>query len=87
VLFLDLDRFKHVNDSMGHAAGDRTLRAAGARLRESMRDRHGRALSAADEFTVVLEDLAGIQQPSRAARRSVHGVRRAVCTWIPARKS
>ncbi|HZP66834.1 MAG TPA: EAL domain-containing protein [Rudaea sp.] len=57
VLFLDLDRFKHVNDSMGHATGDRVLKAVGALLRNSVRDSATVARLGGDEFTVVLEDV------------------------------
>ncbi|MDR3387368.1 MAG: EAL domain-containing protein [Rudaea sp.] len=57
VLFLDLDRFKHVNDSMGHATGDRVLKAVGALLRASVRDSATVARLGGDEFTVVLEDV------------------------------
>jgi len=57
VLFLDLDRFKHVNDSMGHATGDRVLKAVGALLRSSVRESATVARLGGDEFTVVLEDV------------------------------
>jgi len=69
VLFLDLDRFKHVNDSMGHAAGDRMLRAAGARLRACIAPTDTVARLGGDEFTVVLENLASAAQAEDVAQK------------------
>ena len=71
VLFLDLDRFKHVNDSMGHAVGDRMLKAAGARLRNVVRERDTVARLGGDEFTVVLEEIVDVRDAEEMAQRLI----------------
>ncbi|MGH2720447.1 MAG: putative bifunctional diguanylate cyclase/phosphodiesterase [Actinomycetota bacterium] len=57
VIFLDLDRFKLVNDSLGHDAGDRLLVAVAARLRSALRDSTTLARFGGDEFVALCEDL------------------------------
>ncbi|MFC3129701.1 putative bifunctional diguanylate cyclase/phosphodiesterase [Coralloluteibacterium stylophorae] len=67
VLFLDLDRFKDINDSLGHAAGDRILRSAAARLLETVGTSDTVARLGGDEFTVVIEDVADQEQAAQVA--------------------
>lgn len=71
LLFLDLDRFKDINDSLGHAAGDRILRAAAVRLQETVGAEHTVARLGGDEFTVVLENLETPEQAEEVARRLI----------------
>ncbi len=84
VLFLDLDRFKLVNDSMGHTAGDEILRAAARRVRTLLRDSDSAARLGGDEFTLLLAPLHDAGEAFQVAERihaslaqpfHVHGAR------------
>ncbi|HEX7369287.1 MAG TPA: EAL domain-containing protein [Rhodanobacteraceae bacterium] len=76
LLFLDLDRFKHINDSLGHSVGDRTLKSAGARLRQYVRETDIVARLGGDEFTVVLENLADVRGAEDMAQRLIQAFAR-----------
>jgi diguanylate cyclase (GGDEF)-like protein/PAS domain S-box-containing protein len=69
LLFLDLDRFKTVNDSLGHTVGDGLLIAIGGRLQAAMRPEDTIARLGGDEFAILVEDVSGPQQVLELAER------------------
>ena len=74
LLFLDLDLFKRVNDSLGHDAGDRLLRVAAERIRRSVREADMLFRMGGDEFTVLLEDVRGPEEAAMVAGRVLEGI-------------
>jgi diguanylate cyclase (GGDEF)-like protein/PAS domain S-box-containing protein len=78
VLYVDLDRFKAINDTLGHAAGDRFLRMVAPRLIEAVRETDTVARSGGDEFVIVLPDLASVRDAARSAERIIEAFGRPV---------
>jgi diguanylate cyclase (GGDEF)-like protein/PAS domain S-box-containing protein len=75
VLFMDLDGFKVVNDSLGHEAGDRLLVAVAGRLGGCLRPEDTLARFGGDEFVVLIEDVKGPEDAGRIAGRIVEELR------------
>ncbi len=71
VLFVDLDRFKRVNDSLGHQAGDEVLKVAASRLRDAVRDGDVVARFGGDEFVIVMPDIQSVAVTTKIAKRVV----------------
>jgi len=69
LLFLDLDRFKMINDSLGHHAGDKLLQAVSERLLANAREEDTVARLGGDEFTVILEDITNTEDATIVARK------------------
>lgn len=78
LLFIDLDRFKQVNESLGHRAGDELLKVVGERLRAVVRDDDTVARFSADEFVVLLDDVASEADVTDVARKIAGAIGRAI---------
>ncbi len=78
VMFLDLDQFKLVNDTLGHTVGDRLLQAIGSRLVHCVRAEDTVARMGGDEFTILLADLSDRRAASPVAQKVLEAVRHPV---------
>lgn len=72
VLYLDIDRFKVVNDAMGHSTGDRLLQRVAHRIQQVLRHEDILARLGGDEFAILQHDISGSESAAHLARRIVH---------------
>lgn len=72
LLFIDLDRFKGVNDSLGHVAGDELLQLVGERLKTCVREADTVARFGGDEFVIVLEDISKANDVAEIAKQILY---------------
>ncbi len=75
VLFLDLDRFKHTNDTLGHAIGDRLLQSVAERLRECVRNSDTVSRQGGDEFVILLSQVTQAQDAEIIAKKLLIALR------------
>lgn len=73
LVFIDLDRFKYINDTMGHAAGDELLQEVGRRLQQVVRVADTVARISGDEFVILLEDVDESVQPLMSLMEKIMG--------------
>lgn len=76
VLFIDFDRFKEINDSFGHDAGDQVLRDVAGRLRAALRDTDKIARMGGDEFYVLIENVVHERDVEAMAQKLLHAASR-----------
>ena len=75
ILFLDVDRFKHINDSLGHMIGDRLLQSIGQRLRGCVRGSDTVSRQGGDEFIILLTEVAHARDATRCADKILRALR------------
>ena len=75
VMFLDLDKFKKINDTLGHAAGDRLLEGFAGRISETLRSTDTVARWGGDEFTLLLPDINCLEDAVKTAQRILNNLK------------
>ncbi len=78
VFFIDLDRFKVVNDSLGHSAGDKLLQAVASRIKGALREADTVARMGGDEFVVLTPDIRGVDDTVHVAQKLRDAIREPV---------
>lgn len=78
LLFIDLDRFKTINDSLGHAVGDQVLKAVSTRLKNLVRGEDTLSRLGGDEFVVLLESVSDSQAAAAAARKIIQALEKTI---------
>ncbi|PLX81734.1 MAG: hypothetical protein C0617_16110 [Desulfuromonas sp.] len=78
LLFLDLDRFKNINDSLGHETGDALLQQIANRLKACVREADTVARLGGDEFVIILEQFKDIQNIATVAQKILHSLKRSI---------
>lgn len=74
VLFIDLDRFKAINDTLGHQIGDAVLQSVASRITDQLRKSDTVAREGGDEFLVLLEDVGSVQNAALVAAKLLHSL-------------
>lgn len=74
VLFIDVDRFKHINDSLGHASGDRVLQSIAQRLLTCVRSSDTVSRQGGDEFVILLSDVTRAPDAAVSAEKILHAL-------------
>ncbi len=78
VIFLDLDNFKHVNETFGHYTGDKLLKSAARRINDCLRDNDTAARLGGDDFGIIIEETNNLQDAALVARRVLDTLKQVV---------
>lgn len=79
LMFVDLDRFKHINDTLGHVAGDQLIKEAAGRIRKCLRASDTLSRFGGDEFVIILPELRSPADVSIVARKIIDQVAKPFC--------
>ena len=76
MLHIDLDRFRAINDTLGHAVGDRVIKAVTQRLKSMVRENDTLSRAGSDEFVILFADLERIEEAAVFAQKVVDRMRK-----------